>query len=366
MKTFYNKIIIVLFFLTGQWLLAQYEISGKLSNYDSLWTNEIYLSYFAPDGYGYNMMSEDQIINSDILDEQGNFKIKGNSLPDHNSIVRLHLGSEKSKYTLSMRPINHIHMILNNQSKIYVEARDFSSAPLKYNVSGDFSDQNEKIKELEVLLSNINTLRNENYSKTGYGKELLSFKRNQDIRNFCLSNNYPLVDFLAMENTNLEKEYLKNPVFYESLLQKMKQSKEGPSPYINSFEEELAIIKLKNNMQKTNPEVIHYMIITGILAIIVVALIGYILYLKKSSIAIKVNSYKERRGVANSKILIEQLNKREKQILELIIKEYQNKEIATELHLEISTIKTHLSKMYQKLKVKDRTHAKKRFGHILK
>ncbi|WP_074410266.1 hypothetical protein [Aquimarina megaterium] len=121
MKTFYDKLIIVLFFLTGQWVLAQYEISGKLSNYDSLWTNEIYLSYFAPDGYGYNVMSEDQIINSGILDEQGNFKIEGNSLPDHNSIVRLHLGGEKSKYILSMRPVNHIHMILNNQSKIYVD-----------------------------------------------------------------------------------------------------------------------------------------------------------------------------------------------------------------------------------------------------
>jgi DNA-binding NarL/FixJ family response regulator len=53
--------------------------------------------------------------------------------------------------------------------------------------------------------------------------------------------------------------------------------------------------------------------------------------------------------------MAKELTRREREILQLVLKEYQNKEIADELHLETSTIKTHLSKIYRKLHVENRS-----------
>ena len=51
------------------------------------------------------------------------------------------------------------------------------------------------------------------------------------------------------------------------------------------------------------------------------------------------------------------LTKREFQILKLIVKGYTNADIADQLFLSLSTIKTHVSNLYVKMKVKNRFQA---------
>jgi DNA-binding CsgD family transcriptional regulator len=48
------------------------------------------------------------------------------------------------------------------------------------------------------------------------------------------------------------------------------------------------------------------------------------------------------------------LTKKEKEILDLILADKSNKEIAATLFIELSTVKTHINKIYSKLEVKSR------------
>ena len=51
------------------------------------------------------------------------------------------------------------------------------------------------------------------------------------------------------------------------------------------------------------------------------------------------------------------LSKREIEVLELLSQGYSNQEIADRLFVSLNTIKTHISKIYQKLQAKRRTQA---------
>lgn len=51
------------------------------------------------------------------------------------------------------------------------------------------------------------------------------------------------------------------------------------------------------------------------------------------------------------------LNKREYEILKLIIEGYSNQAIAGQLFIALPTVKTHISNLYSKLSVKSRTQA---------
>ncbi len=56
-----------------------------------------------------------------------------------------------------------------------------------------------------------------------------------------------------------------------------------------------------------------------------------------------------------------QLTTREKEILELIAKGYTNKEIASHIQVEVSTVRTHIEHIYEKLHVHCRTQAAAKF-----
>lgn len=55
--------------------------------------------------------------------------------------------------------------------------------------------------------------------------------------------------------------------------------------------------------------------------------------------------------------VVENLTEREKEVLQLISKGYSNKEIAKELFLSEKTVKNHVSNLFRKINVTDRTKA---------
>lgn len=68
----------------------------------------------------------------------------------------------------------------------------------------------------------------------------------------------------------------------------------------------------------------------------------------------------------NLSMLAERLTEKEKQVLILIAKGLTNKEIARQLKISLQTVKTHVSKILQKLKVKTRMEAARYAIAILK
>ena len=349
------------FWLASQASFAQYEISGRLNNFDSLWQNKVYLALVDPDE-SYFQISENQIINATTLDKQGHFTLKGNNLPDESSIVRMYLVSNDNiDVEFSMYPQNYILLIVNNESKIHIESDNFCSDSLDYTVSGDFQAQNTNIKKLGLLLHSIQNVDENSYSMVGKGAELTREKKNNSLRAFCSSVNHPLVKILTIQNIDLESDYVNHPMFYEKLRQELKENNIKSSAYIIAFDKKLELIKFKT--KGTKPAV-AYKTITGILSAVILLLILYILHIKKENTRL-LQIAVEKISIPDPEEAINQLTKREKEIVELLIDDYQNKEIAAILNLEVSTIKTHLSKIYQKLGVKNRNQAKARVTKLL-
>ena len=64
-----------------------------------------------------------------------------------------------------------------------------------------------------------------------------------------------------------------------------------------------------------------------------------------------------RQGGPGTNRACEQLTEREQEVLELISKGQSNKQIAAALYISDNTVKTHISNLFEKLKVNDRTEA---------
>lgn len=331
-------LIFLCFYCSLQSVFAQYEISGTLKNYDSIWKNKIHLSLIDP-YEKFNHIHLGQIISTTTIDKEGNFIFKGNILPESNSIIRLHLTDTEDTHTVffSIKPKNYLLLIANNNSKIHITAPDFSLNPSDYEVSGDLNKINNEIKELESSLS----IDRFNYSKPDLMKNssLINEKRTDIAREFCISNNSPLLNILALQNIHdLEKDYLKNSSFYETLISE--KFKNNNNPYIEAFKKQIGMIKYKNDLLNDDKSSARVYIVVLILILPIAFFTWFVIRRKK--------------GRKNS-IHLNQLTKREKEILKLINKGYQNKEIASELHIEVSTIKTHISNIYKKLEVKNRS-----------
>ena len=58
------------------------------------------------------------------------------------------------------------------------------------------------------------------------------------------------------------------------------------------------------------------------------------------------------------------LSTREKEVLQCIVKGYSNQEIADELFISLSTVKTHVSNLFSKLDIKRRTQAIQRVKEL--
>ena len=58
---------------------------------------------------------------------------------------------EKSKAAFYFEPMNYLLLIANNQSKINIEATNFSLDPLDYIISGNFAKQNNVTEVLQSI-----------------------------------------------------------------------------------------------------------------------------------------------------------------------------------------------------------------------
>jgi DNA-binding CsgD family transcriptional regulator len=150
------------------------------------------------------------------------------------------------------------------------------------------------------------------------------------------------------EIINPGKDYAEHPAFYKQFLTRMKAISEPNSIYLKEFEDKMDLLSNPKKGYFSNP--LH------IAGIIILILLGFIWYLKSKLNS--ANGSNIKKPEPNRSELFETLTRREKEILALLIEDIQNKEIANKLNLEVSTIKTHIGKIYQKLSISNRNEVK--------
>ncbi len=141
-----------------------------------------------------------------------------------------------------------------------------------------------------------------------------------------------LVSIKELEKKKLlDKDIALNKAYYSALLIELKESEINPQEYVFL---ELKLTQL--HVLETEESYAMSQILNILLAILIVGLLFYF------------TQYRHRKSAHSV------LSKQEQAIKNLILESKSNKEIASELFISVSTVKTHITSIYQKLQVSNR------------
>ena len=318
---------------------GQYKISGYLITDKP--NKAVYLSVLRFDEQ--NHMSEKQIITSVTTDSLGYFEIKGNLLSEQNQYYRIYSNiSENSlDFVNTLKRRNYHNFIFSNKDTIFFPKNNnaiwFNNA----------ENTNHTDKELRKMIAFENGLKNE-FNNTQNAEVLNETQKIflNKYKKYCNDSiESPLVSLLAYsriknEIGKLDDDYNKSPKFYNKVLSKLKTNYGNSSYYLQFREEIMSLTHEKLKRKYVFQRNFNYFLLF-ILTILI------LLFIK----VLKLNKLLKKQHLSET---ILNLTEQERKITDLILEGKTNKEIALSLFISLSTVKTHLTKIYAKLKVANR------------
>ena len=305
-----------------------YKIEGKiLLPKNEEWASVIFLS--AINSFDdLNAVSEDFIINKSEINSEGYFILTGENIPNEDRIYRLHVcqkGDPIATIMIGGEEENHCHFLMNNPSKLIFESDKILFS--NYRIS-----QNKAFENLKnILIARKKPPKVS--SKTSRAYRQKQFEKN--LRYFADTCQISTLRLLALHYLDYENDLSKFPDFYQNLHKKIKISNVG-SPYFNEFEQKLNLYRIVN---KKEGNLLSFWVI-GVLI-----LGGFLFWF------FKIKSPKENPIPKNK---MANLSIQERRVFDLLKNGKTNKEISSELNIGISTVKSHLNKIYSKLGIKSR------------
>jgi len=305
-KTTPLLLVILLFFASFTPLYADYSLSGKVS-LKGEWQHQIFLA---------------------TIDKLDDYYTSNAELSEFNAC--LFEGGEEH---------NFIHVILNNQSELEVWADTSQYAPFSdYSIVGDI--ENVMMKRLSALV-----YPSYFFYKIKFASEL-KFSRekfNRDLFEFADTCSSTLVSLAAINTTDYEAYINTNSQQYETFGKELKTQLNN-HPYTKDYEKLLRYYK--DDQVSTG---------SGLWKILSLCLALLSLFLLWQNRQLKIGN-KETADSSKNKIN-HNLTSQEIKILQLIQQGKSNKEIAADLFIELSTVKSHINKLYAKLQIKNRREA---------
>lgn len=298
-------------------------ISGKLK-LDESWERKIYVSYIKTFEKEY-AVSNDLIIASAFIDSLGSFKIDLDKISVQWAFLRLHIvkkGVSPNSLIIGSKDENFMFLIAKQDSEI--KLFNTENMPIFSNTRVEGANYMNTFDYVKKLSNYPNSI---DYENSVIEREFIEEVVSEKLKLVADTCNNPLVSLYAIYQTDFQSDYLKNSAFYEIYLSKWEKDN---SLYFNSFRQKFSITK--NGF--TNKESIKYIIF--VVSVIAVFLMSIFIYHKKKDQKIK------------------ELSVQERKIFHLIRNGLSNKEISTECNIELTTVKSHVGKIYSKLKIKSR------------
>jgi len=331
------------------YLHAEYRITGH-TNLKGEWQHLIYLATIDKLD-DYDSAKAEHIVNMANIDSTGYFVLEGENLPDHAQFYKLYLiREEHSEFNaclyLDGENHNFIHIILDNTTQIHIEADQNTYAPFgDYTISGD--TENIRMKELSKLVYPSYMFYEIRFPSE---LEFSQNKLNKDLFHFADTCESTLVSLAAINNTDFDAYIQTKYEAYSALEQKLKQTMSA-HPYTQNYTRKL---RYYSDDTYTNQDSI-WKYSTMLLGLLCCCLLYYIVRSRK-----QVNQLSQKEE--NAEII--HITDREQKILELIKEGKSNKEIAGVLFIELSTVKSHINKLYSKMGVSNRQEAKRKSMHL--
>ncbi len=347
MKIF-KPIIYIIFALFTQLSIAQYEFDGYVN--DDLKNGKVYLSVIE-DYRKISGVYPEQILIKATPDSLGYFQFKGNNLPLQNRIYRIHIDTCPE----DEQKINHFSGHCINSKEIIFIANNTSILFFPFSFDNEMFCKIESNTEKATLFLKIDSLKNDMRFAFGTYRSEANRKINSK-KWFTTFQNYgeqleePLAElymysFLSDRSNNLYAYYLKDIKennYYDDLLKRL-QEKYPDSNYVQQYENEIKADLFLVNHDLEKPISWWFY------------LIGFLLFL---SILINFYLFKTNKTLKKGSFLKEKLTNQEQKTLDLILEDKSNKEIASELFISVSTVKTHINNLYKKLNVTSREEVK--------
>lgn len=317
-----KKVIVGVLLLKAFFLDAQTAISGyvDLENVES--AAEIHLSQIAlEDIPNYNKAKK---VTTTHIDENGFFQFKKDLISNKDAIYRLHVNRFETalKDTLQIDQL----FILSSNDSIYFKK---SKIPFAEYTNSNLADKEwQKLRKFEKQLRPL-AFKKEDSLSTSYIGSLKTYAK--DSLEILMVK---LISIKQLDNRELlEKDITKNPDYYIALLTELKESDIERSEYL-FLENKLAFLttEVAENKYATSK------IIIILLGFVVAGLLFFVFRLRSTRTA----------------VVISDLSKQEKNVQGLILQGKSNKEIANELFISLSTVKTHITNIYGKLQVSGR------------
>ncbi len=344
--------LLLVFFGNLVLLNAQYQFTGEVAQENA--NQSIYLSLIENYRKSSRVYS-DQIIKEIKADANGRFTFEGDNLSTKNRIYRIHIDGCIDSNTEGSHFLRDCN---NTQSVLFIAKKgDTITFPLLQNNQAlcEIASTNSK----SGLLLEINTLKEEmildfmEYSSEA-SRSLNFEKWFATFQEFGEQNKEPLVDlyfydFLSDRSSETHSFYLKdieNNPYYEEL--KSRLSKKYPdASFTSQYENEIGAdqIVLNQPNKKSRSFFWPYLLWGGVLFLII-----QVFYF---------NFKRRERG--KKKNPFDTLTSQERTIMIKISEGKSNKEIATELFISLSTVKTHINNLYKKLEVSSREEIKSLF-----
>ncbi len=347
----FKKSFLALFLLLGTVINAQYKITGQLLEFQE--GDKIFLSLIED----YRKLERpyfEQIIKSAEVDSLGFFQFEGNNLSPDNRIYRIHVDGCGFEF----KGPDHFFNRCNDSKSVLFIANNRDTISFPVSTVDEVLCQLSSTNKTSSLLLEVDELK-EQMALDFYdfpsetSRNLNAKKWFATLQDFGSSVEEPLVDlyifnFLSDKRNDCYSFYLKdfkNNDYYKNL--GMKLQAEYPDTEFTKYylTETRADYKLLENQKYGR----NWQWILAVLLIFSLALNLVFLF-----------QVRKFRGANNAKS-IESLTSQEQIVLTKIVDNKSNKEIADELFISLSTVKTHINNLYKKLQVSSREELKKRY-----
>ncbi len=336
-------LIVILYMAAVMPVSAEYTVTGKVS-LKGEWRYEIFLATIDKLDDYYNANAA-HIVNFAPIEDDGSFTLTGDNLPEHPQFYRLYLiKAEHSEFNACLfvggEEHNYIHVILDNQSTLEIWADTSQYAPFSdYSVVGDMDN---------VMMKHLTQLVYPSYLfyELKFPAEIKFSidKLNRDLFEFADTCSSTLVSLAAINNTDYDAFIKTHAAQYESIGKELNQQLKN-HPYTKDYHRKLRYHKDED--YSTTTSLLWKLFGLGM------ALLSILLFWQNQQLK---KQHKQLAKPQATKANV-QLTSQEIKILQFIQQGKSNKEIASELFIELSTVKSHINKLYAKLNVKSRKEA---------
>ncbi|MFV0565499.1 MAG: response regulator transcription factor [Flavobacteriaceae bacterium] len=330
---------------------AQYRFSGHVDNLH--WSGSVYLSV-VEDYRKISGIYLEQVISKVSADSLGYFEFTGNQLEHENRIYRIHVDNCFNEAE------NHFNGKCNESKAVTFIAKNNDTIVLPFTFDQQMFCDIKSTNPKATAFARIDSLREEmKYAYSEFRSEanrkLNNKKWFNTFQTFGEKLNEPIAElyiysFLSNRSNDLHEYYLndlKNSTYYNHLKNRLK-TEYPQAPFTKQYEEELASDEFIVGKAKNDISAWHYFVYI----LLVLSLVANIWFLLK-------RKNKPQKTDVNIETL---LTKQEQNILNLLLGEKSNKEIADALFISLSTVKTHVNNIYKKLSVQSREEAKALFN----